>query len=150
MNFLKILSGAVIGTSLMTLFSYYLSYRSNKEFEEPELLNKLIHSSRLPVSVKKNPAAGWILHYSVGTGFTVCYHFIWKRNKVNPIFKNSTLLGGISGIIGISGWHLLFMIHSNPPSIYLRDYYLHLLAAHIVFGWGAATGYKLFDQKGIK
>ncbi len=146
MPILKILSGTVIGTSLMTLFSYYISHKLNREFKEPVLLNKMISRSPLAISKKNNPAPGWILHYSIGTVFVVGYHFIWRRKKLNPTLKNSTFLGFISGFIGISGWHILFIIHPKPPSIHLKNYYLQLLAAHIVFGWGAAAGYQLINQ----
>lgn len=138
----KILTASLVGTSVMTAFSYYLSGKTKREFKEPVLLNASMTSSRFNGLMKKNSPPGWILHYSVGFTFTVCYHYYWKSSRTDPSFQNSTLLGLLNGIIGISGWHLLFKIHPNPPSLNLKDYYFHLMAAHIIFGWGTAAGYK--------
>ncbi|MEX0720147.1 MAG: hypothetical protein WD059_05735 [Balneolaceae bacterium] len=147
MAVLKILFGSIAGTSLMTLFSYLMAYELNRQFKEPELLNELLFQSYFYESSGKPTAAGWLLHYLIGIIFVTCFHFFWMLTVVEPTFFSGTLLGLASGFIGISGWHLTFRIHHKPPSINLSTYYFHLLAAHIIFGWGAAAGYNLLKFK---
>ncbi|MEX0608852.1 MAG: hypothetical protein WD016_10890 [Balneolaceae bacterium] len=141
MTFLKILTGALVGTSVMTLFSYYLSNKTNKQFKEPVLLNKLIYHST-PI---KNIMPGWMIHYSVGFFFMLGFHFFWKFTPFNPTFLSSTFLGLMGGLLGIAGWHFIFRLHADPPIVDFPKYYLHLLAAHVVFGWGATAGYTLIE-----
>lgn len=136
----KLLSGAVAGTSAMTLFSYYLSYKTDKQFKEPVLLNQLLRISN------RNSLAGWNLHYLIGFLFTAGSHSFWKCKKIDPTFHSGLLLGLMYGFIGILGWHILFKLHSNPPSIKLRMYFFHLLAAHVIFGLGSTAGYKLLHR----
>lgn len=139
----KILSASFTGTTVMTGFSYFLSGKVNKQFKEPVLLNNLLSNSSFFASVNPKSPAGWFLHYSIGALFSTGSHLFWKLTNRNPSIKNGSLLGFIYGIMGITGWHLLLLSHSNPPSIDLKRFYLHLLAAHIIFGLGSATGYRL-------
>lgn len=145
----KILSGSLTGTSAMTLLSYLLSKKFNQQFKEPELLNKLLSDNRLFRYLNKNSVPGWLIHYLMGTLFTTSSHFIWKTTKVNPTMKNGAFLGLMYGLIGIVGWHLIFKLHPNPPSVNLQKYYLHLLAAHLFFGCGTSLGYKHFRNRNL-
>lgn len=63
--------------------------------------------------------------------------------SVDPSFLSGSFFGLICGFIGVAGWHFVLSIHPKPPLIDLKKYYIHLLVAHIIFGWGAALGYKL-------
>lgn len=142
----KILLASFTGTTAMTVFSYVLAGKESKQFKEPVLLNNLLNNSTFFASVDKKSPAGWLLHYSIGTFFATGSHIIWKLTKSNPSLKNSSLLGFTYGIMGITGWHLLFLLHSNPPSIDLKKYYLQLLAAHVIFGIGTAAGHRLLHR----
>jgi hypothetical protein len=146
MSILKMTSAAVVGTSAMTLFSYGVSKEKQKQFREPELLGILIR--RMFPSVKSDDAfvSGWALHYAVGGLFCIGYDRIWRHKNRKASIANGACLGAISGIIGVCGWHLTLMLHPNPPSIDLKKYYGHLLAAHIVFGVFSALGYRLPKQ----
>lgn len=146
MKFRKILSASIVGTSTMTLFSYFLSGKLNKQFIEPELLNKLMSDNRVIRYLKKNSLPGWFIHYLIGMLFAMSSHFIWKASKINPSLQSGALLGLMYGLIGISGWHLIFKLHPNPPAVNLQEYYLHLLAAHLLYGCGTAFAYKHPDD----
>lgn len=138
-----IIFGALIGTSLMTLFSYFLSKKTDRNFREPDILNQLLFDLQLIEFKKKPLIPGWILHYVVGFIFVVGFHVFWNVTTVNPSQISGSILGLFCGFIGIAGWHLIFKLHPKPPSIALKKYYIHLLVAHIIFGWGSAVGYKL-------
>ncbi|MBZ9728067.1 hypothetical protein LB467_00035 [Salegentibacter sp. JZCK2] len=141
----KILISAIVGTSAMTLFSYLISNKKNRNFREPQVLGQLI--KRLPKSGSKKSAqiAGWGLHYAIGTLFVVCYSELWQQTKVKPSLTSGTLLGAGSGLIGIGGWKLMFEAHPNPPAKNLKPYFGHLILAHIVFGIFCAITYKITD-----
>lgn len=140
-----ILFGTLTGTSLMTLISYYLSRKANRNFREPDLLNQLIFNFKPFGFIKKPVFPGWILHYAVGLIFVIGFHFFWKVTSITPSLLSGSLLGLICGFIGVAGWHLVFLLHPNPPSIELKEYYIHLIVVHIFFGLGAAAGYELVN-----
>lgn len=144
MDFIRIVLGAFIGTSIMTMFSYYISSKLNRQFKEPVLLN-MLYAGRgaRGGSLKAVPGFGWIFHYFIGTIFVIVYHFIWKMTAVDPTFLSGSLLGLLSGFIGIAGWSFMFNVHPDPPIIHFRKFYLQLIAAHLIFGLGAVFGYKL-------
>ena len=138
-----ICSAGLIGTSLMTAFSYGISKATHQQFREPQLLAKLL--SRL-FSQQRNPkhdVHGWLLHYSIGLIFTTVYDLLWRKTSLNPSMAHGALLGGISGVIGAEVWKLVLKTHPDPPNVNLKEYYRQLLAAHVVFGIFAAAGYRL-------
>jgi hypothetical protein len=145
MNTGKVLASAIVGTSAMTLFSYLISKKENKNYREPEILGQLV--KRLPTDTSKKSAdiAGWFAHYTVGTLFVTLYNELWKRKKIEPTFTSGALLGAASGIVGIVGWKLFFESHPNPPAKNLKSYFGHLFLAHIVFGIFSSATYKLAD-----
>lgn len=147
MNITRILSAAVTGTTMMTLFSYLSSELTNRQFREPVILSKLI--KRLPATdkSKKNNTDGWLLHYAVGFMFSVLYDRIWQKTRVQPTTTSGLLLGGVSGLAGAGVWKKTFDLHPNPPQLSFKKYYLHLLAAHLVFGAFTALGYRLPAEK---
>lgn len=138
----KILFAGIMGTSAMTLFSYLVSERRNKNFREPELLGQLI--KRLPMKSTNQSAqiAGWGIHYAIGISFMACYSEIWERTGIKPTMASSALLGAANGVVGVTGWKLMFDAHPNPPAKDLNPFFGHLLLAHIVFGVFNAIGYK--------
>jgi len=145
MNILQIISGAVIGTSLMTLFSYAMSRLRKKQFGEPALLNELLVRARLIKFISsRNHPAGWAIHYGVGLLFVIGYHVIAYLTDIEVTFGYFVLAGTISGLLGIGTWHLVFRGHPNPPTIDLKEFYLQLEAAHIIFGAGAYAGILIF------
>lgn len=111
MQFGKILFAGIVGTSAMTLFSYLVSERKNKNFREPELLGQLIE--RLPIKSSNQSAqlAGWGIHYAIGISFMACYSEIWKQTDIRPSLSSGALLGAVNGLVGVSGWKLMFEAH---------------------------------------
>lgn len=139
----KILISGIVGTSAMTLFSYLVSRSKNRNFREPELLGDLIY--RLPVSTSKPSAqlAGWGIHYAIGILFVACYSELWEQTKLKPTLTSGAMLGAANGVVGATGWKLMFKAHPNPPAKDLEPYLGHLIPAHVVFGVFNAIIYKL-------
>lgn len=137
----KIIAGTIIGTSVMTLFSYIMSYVMDKQFKEPLLLNILLQRSQFLKETTVPPISGWIIHYGMGSIFVTIYHFIWSLPPFEPTYSSGSLLGFISSFVGIATWSFVFNIHSNPPSIDFKAHYLQLIISHVLFGLGATLGY---------
>jgi len=149
MSALTILTGAITGTSIMTAFSYIISYYRRRNFREPELLNELLVRLRI-LEFRSSPRhpAGWLIHYGVGLLFTISYAFIVTYFQILPTLGFYILCGGASGLVGIFGWHVTLKLHPNPPPIHLREYYIQLWPAHVLFGVGAYLGYLLVGWLG--
>ena len=146
MKILKVLSAGVLGTTLMTAYSYALAAKKSKKFEEPVLLNKLtrrIAPARWLKPGNEN-ATGWLLHYAVGILFSIGFDQLWSKSQIRPSPKSALLLGGAAGLVGISVWKGTYMLHPNPPrDIDLKSYYGQLMVAHLIFGLFAMLGYQL-------
>lgn len=151
----KIIIAGLVGTTFMTLYSYWMSKKEKQEYVEPVMLNKLLaRSDKLPeIDNEESNPAGWGLHYLAGIAFVTSYWLIWNRALKNPTPGNILLIGVSSGISGIAVWKLLFAQHDNPPHNYRYGYYRQLLIAHIVFAAFALASYKgmeYFENKKLK
>lgn len=141
MDIVRILIIAAVGTALMTLFSYGVGYITKKPFREPELLNALLAElTAMRFGSSRNHPVGWIIHYNMGFMFVVCYQLISHLYSVPPTLLYYTIAGAVSGVVGITGWHIVFKLHPKPPPIDLNEYYAHLFLAHVVFGVGVYGG----------
>lgn len=147
MKLSKIIIASLVGTSFMTLYSYYISKKEKQEFTEPVLLNKLIdRSENLPEIENKEEdshPAGWLLHFGTGVGFMLCYYFLYKKALTSPSLSKGLLLGSASGLVGIGVWKIMFASNNNPPRNNRYRYYRQLFIAHIIFSTFAIYGYKL-------
>lgn len=135
----------ITGTTVMTLFSYLYTYYRKKEFREPVVLARLLEN--LPFG-KHLPRAGthisgWLAHYLVGIIFAVVEKNWLKNESVRKLPESGVWTGAALGGLGIGIWEATFLVHPQPPKIHVRDYYLHLLLAHMLFGWGAEKGAKM-------
>ncbi|HLR76749.1 MAG TPA: hypothetical protein VK106_03750 [Balneolaceae bacterium] len=127
MSFLRKTFSAFVGTSLMTLFSFAVSRNEDKQFREPHLINELISGTKIKIHPSKKSSLGWLLHYSTGPFFTICYYLFWKWTPVKTFLLSGIIMGVINGGIGIIAWKIAFSIPANPPNIKLKDYYGHLI-----------------------
>jgi hypothetical protein len=128
----NIIYAGVAGTTGMTLFSYIVSKKKNKNFKEPQLLGQLINRSTSLSNSSK--IAGWLLHYMAGILFAVIYSGLLNNTKMKNRLPESLITGGVSGIAAVCIWHTVFKLHPLPPLVARRKYYGHLIATHILFG----------------
>ncbi len=141
MNAKKILLPALLGTTAMSIFSYFVSDVKRENYREPLVLAGLL--SKLKPGLEKPGAtiAGWVLHYASGVAFTSVFHQIWKRHFMKPTIASGIGLGAVSGLAGIAVWKMAFEAHPDPPRKNLKRYFTHLFWAHWVFGAFSALGY---------
>ncbi|HEU4496803.1 MAG TPA: hypothetical protein VFR70_07100 [Flavobacterium sp.] len=144
MEVCKICIATLVGTTIMTAFSYLVSESFKKLFKEPVLLNLLIAKSELNISPERKNILGWLIHYAIGLSFVIAYHLVWKHTEIDPTWFSGLIFGIVSGFIGIASWHFMFRLSKNPPQIHFKEYYIQLFIAHIFFALGVVATYKAF------
>lgn len=144
----KIMVAGILGTTLMTMYSYLISKKEKEQYREPELLNALIDRSKYLPSIanKKTHPAGWSAHYAIGILFVLSYKMLWEKSLEKPTIGKIIMIGAASGAIGILSWKIFFSEHDNPPSNYRHGYYRQLFFAHIIFSAAAILSYKQFSS----
>lgn len=148
---LKIVTSGILGTLLMTLFSYVCGQLFSKEFGEPKLLNALLYrASNHKNKTVTHALLGWILHLCIGIvfAFFLYSYFEWKNRfgwrESLPNLYMAAILGFLLGLLGVMGWTVLLKIHHSPPKIELPEFYIQLVVAHIIFGLGTVLSFGLF------
>ncbi|MEO2061619.1 MAG: hypothetical protein ABGW97_01455 [Christiangramia sp.] len=124
---------SIPATLAMTLFSYVCGRITGHQFREPQLLNHLIRTSVLKLAPSNRHWLGWLVHFLFGIFFAGL--MLFSENLFNfPLnVLNTILIGFLAGILGIIGWQLMFFLNPDPPKIHLRNFYLQLIVAHIIF-----------------
>lgn len=134
----KTITSSIVATTAMTAFSNITGKALHENFTEPQLLATLI--KRLPVGISKKYSllAGWQLHYLVGLAWADIFLKIAPPGT-KQLFWKYISLGLISGVASVACWKAVFLLHSKPPKINYKLYYLQLIAAHIVFSMTTYT-----------
>jgi hypothetical protein len=140
-NTKAILYAGVIGTTMMTIFSYILSAKRKKNFKEPQLLHTMIN--RMPgVKEKDIPLAGWLAHYASGVGWALLFAILFKKREKNITLYHEIIFGLCNGTAAIFIWKGFLSLHPYPPVTDRKEFYIQLIAAHIVFSVVMAEIYK--------
>jgi len=129
----NILLAATVGTSAMSMFSYLVSRKKNKDFREPRLLGKMVYRAVPEIKRKDSKAVGWILHCSTGLAFTIVYKILLEQTKLKSNVPDGIVLGLVNGVVAVGIWKTVFSLHPDPPQIKFEDFYGHLILAHVVF-----------------
>jgi hypothetical protein len=147
-KFKKVLLSGMLGTSGMTVFSYVASELMSENFREPEIMcflfkNLLVNPQQYePYLI----LLAWSVHYVIGFIFVLIYVKLWDNNTLKSNLVSGIFLGAICGVVGIIGWYFTLKIHPNPPSLNLKNFFIILFFAHIVFGIFAMIGYRLVKK----
>ena len=146
MQILILLVAAVCSIIAMTGFSILITHITKCECREPVLLARLLESIRKK-SIKKEYSyiIGWMIHFSIGIFFMVFYHLLWTITEAKHIVLGSFLFGSVIGIIGISGWKVIFRLYPALPKLNYKLYYVQLFFAHIIFSLTALFIYYVFE-----
>lgn len=142
-----VIAGAVIGTSIMTAYSWLMSTVKNNNFKEPVLLGQMAHRLTPWVKRKKSRWVGWGMHYLVGLLFAESYapFFSDIPGKINLV--KGLVFGGLSGIAAILIWKFSLDSHPLPPHVNFIHFAGQLFVAHLIFGFFAAAGFDICKSK---
>jgi Na+/proline symporter len=139
----KIALAGIMGTNVMTLFSYLVSALAKENFSEPDHLSTMINRLAPGISKKWLKVAGWGAHYAVGILFAAVYAELWENGTIKPSIKNGLVIGALSGAVAVLIWKTTFKAHPLPPWIDFKNYYVQLVPAHVVFAVIATITYRL-------
>jgi hypothetical protein len=131
----------IAATTLMTAFVLAFRIITGERINVVRILGTMLTSSTTPAGrCSEKPGtrvAGIIAHYSVGIFFSFVYLWLWQNEIIKTDLITTTLLGFITGLIGITVWRLYFLFHSHPPAVPLKLYLTCILFAHVIFAWTA-------------
>ncbi|QYA24538.1 hypothetical protein G3I01_03115 [Gramella sp. MT6] len=140
MELLKVILAGILGTILMTGFSYVLARLKDQEFREPRLLNMILRRSTYDkVNPSNNSILGWVVHFSIGIILMTLFYIIHLIFSFSISFTSILVYGVFAGILSILSWHLMFVISPNSENVQLKEFYVQILIAHILFAMGAAV-----------
>ncbi len=145
MDILKMIFATLVGTSMMTAFSYLLSEAFKKLFKEPVLLQYIMRLLHFDIGKIGRWIAGWAIHYFIGFLFILGYEFALRTFDLEFDLIMAMIFGAASGILGIIGWMIIFSLPSDDPKVNYRSYYIQLFIAHIIFALGVWAVYKLYS-----
>lgn len=129
-----------IATSVMTLFSYIVSWITQQPYKEPLLLAVLLNNFHVSDN-KTSRTIGWSLHYLLGLLFVLAYDAIVRLEWLPISWTGALLYGTIIGIIGIIGWIIMFRMSYTKPKMSYRVFYTQLFVAHVIFALATAACY---------
>ncbi|MCH4822113.1 hypothetical protein ML462_02920 [Gramella lutea] len=138
MELFQVILAGVLGTVLMTAFSYFLSKVRSRQFKEPKLLNMILRrSSHEHMNPSNNSFIGWVVHFSIGIILMTLFYLFHLIFSFRISFLSIFLYGIITGAMAILSWHLMFYISPRPPDVNLNEFYIQLFIAHVLFAAGA-------------
>ena len=129
----------ILGTVLMTSFSYVISRMKSQQFKEPKLLNMILRRSTYDMNPSNNSVLGWVVHFSIGVILMTLFYVLHLTFSFSISAVSILIYGTIAGVLSILSWHFMLSISSNSPDFALRDFYMQLLMAHVLFALGAAV-----------
>lgn len=134
----RFIAAGIVATSTMTLFSHLASRAARDNFNEPLLLDHLLRGTLLPRKSGIAQPAGWATHYAIGCALAAVFYHSWKYMRAKPTLSHALLYGWCGGLTAVMWWHTAFRLHPAPPRNGRTAFYLHLLAAHLVFSISVA------------
>ena len=146
-----IAASGIVGTAVMTLFMYLMTFITDKVMKVTKILGTLITcqttDDRGLSESKTAITTGIIAHYIIGIAFVFCYHILWSLGVGQPDFLNGLILGFASGILAVIFWFTFFAVHPFPPDVDLKSYLVTLFLAHFVFALSAVWAYVFFAAR---
>ncbi len=144
MNVEVIWMAALIGTSLMTLFSYVVSRWHDEVYAEPLLINIML---TVPDDRPKNASrklAGWLLNYLIGFLLVLLLDCLWFTKILSFTWISTFVLGLLLGGVGVVSWKMMFFIAFYKPPVHQKVFYAQLFVAHFLFAVAVFMVYQYF------
>lgn len=148
----SLLVSAIVGTCLMTGFSYATSSLFSRNFRMPEILNDLVFSGSKSgerrISGKIKRISAWILHFFISYLLAVLIIIMSGSFHMYSNILSGVIWGFFTGVIATAGWQILFIIFDQKKIAFrvnLFRYTIHLLAAYIIFGISITLMYSMLS-----
>lgn len=140
----------IAGTAAMTWFVNMAAKRSGSRLKVVRVLGTMLNDEAGEEGKTKNGPeeilTGTLAHYSVGIGFALSYLVLWRYRISKPDFKNSLVLGVVSGLIGAAVWRLFFYVHPRPTRTPVARYLILIFVAHLIFSISATGAFRIANK----
>lgn len=138
MELLRVIMSGILGTLLMTAFSYLIPRLRARQFREPRLLNMILRrSSSDSMNPSNNSVIGWVVHFSIGIILMTLFYMFHLIFTFEISLLSIFLYGIFAGSLSVLSWYLMFSLSPNPNKISIREFYFQLMIAHLLFASGA-------------
>ena len=131
-----VVASGIVGTAVMTVFSYKAYLFGIPKMKEINMLDILI-SKKAPSHI----LLATTIHFSVGIMFSTSYRALWSQGLGKPDPLNGLILGSICGVIGVAVWQAVIKTNAKLPQLTLAHLISTLMPAHILFGLSAVETY---------
>lgn len=132
---LGIVFAGLIGTCAMTLAMYLYAYFSKKFTKVIHILaNMLVGETNYHFPSTNAFIVGSIGHFGIGLIFSCSYYFLWNVGYIKLNFITSLVIGFLSGCLAIGVWKGYLELHSSPPRVSQKDFFLALIISHVILG----------------
>lgn len=132
MYILCVLSG-LCATLIMTSISYILSYLTNNNFKEPELLQFLIFNRTERFLPRIKFAIGWSIHLLIGCVLSTTIVLLWVSKLWTPTLLHALIVGLFIGMAAVLAWHIGITSSKVRLATNLIAYYSQLIFVHGIF-----------------
>lgn len=150
MELLNVIVSGIVGTVLMTVFMYGMTFLTDRVMKVTKILGTMLTFETSAMGhlsdSKRAITVGILAHYAIGIGFALIYYGLWSLGIGQPDLVSGIWFGISSGIAAVVFWYGLFALHPKPPAISLRPYLVTLFLAHIVFTYGVIGAYTLLQR----
>lgn len=103
----------------------------------PFLLGSLFSfRTRRTGEIDYSPASRWVgtaVHYATGFVFLLIYALVWSMGWLQPDFFGAAAMGVLHGFVGCGIWSLAFRFFPVLAKMDVRQFFIHLFLAHLVF-----------------
>lgn len=123
------------GTTIMTLFLYFLGKITGNNFNVIWLLGSVIFYNKT-TSTYLRYSVGTFLHYLTGIIYSFLFYQIWSESVIIPNFFYSVAFGVITGLIALVVWYFLLKDKdfNTPINFYVSSNFIaHIIFAIVVF-----------------
>lgn len=132
-----IITGSFFGTTLMTIFMFYLSRIFGQSFNVFAVLGAMltgnVTSTGKHLLTRGSIFTGCVAHYGIGLIFGITVVSLWQMEIVTPELLSSLLLGAMAGVLGAVLWFVYFRLYRYMPDFNIRLWLFCIFMAHIVF-----------------
>lgn len=138
---IQLVLGTLLGVSVLNAFTTLISDPYGRTFNMPIIKKYSLRLSSFKLSGNDKVIIVWYLLYAISLVFVLSYDFIF--NVGTPFSWSTALLfGGVSGLVAIIGWMIIFGMPFKRPKALVISYFVMLFISHLLFAVGVVRAYK--------
>ena len=136
-----IVIAGLMGTSFMTIFSQILGKVMGQNFNEAELINKLLNRRG-----RTYHYLGWYIHYAIGFIFAAGLRALYLLTEFERYIIIGIPIGLGLGAFGGMCWYIFFFKKTETPNLEFKNFFGQLLIAHVIFTVVVLSIFQIMNQ----